>query len=95
MLRAMVVDPESTTTCTHLEHILRVQPSGSGCNDCMRTGDGWLQLRMCMECGYVGCCDSSKNRHALRHFRETAHPIARSVQPGEDWAWCYVDKLMV
>ena len=48
---------------------------------------------MCMQCGYVGCCDSSKNKHALAHFHVTQHPIARSIEPNEEWAWCYVDQL--
>ncbi len=89
----MVVDLESPTTCEHVAHIRIVQPSSEGCIDCSRSGDAWSQLRMCMECGYVGCCDSSRNKHAARHFRTTGHPIARSMQPGEEWAWCYIDKL--
>jgi len=93
MLRAIVVDFESPTTCAHVAHIRIVQPSSSTCMDCVRSGDSWLQLRMCTECGYVGCCDSSRNRHAVRHYRATGHPIARSIQPGEEWAWCYVDRL--
>jgi len=88
-----VGDSDIRTTCSHVDHIRNVPPSGSVCDDCARSGDAWLQLRMCMECGYVGCCDSSKNRHAIGHFRATQHPIARSIQPGEEWAWCYVDKL--
>jgi uncharacterized UBP type Zn finger protein len=48
---------------------------------------------MCMECGHVGCCDSSKNKHAIGHFRTTQHPIARSIQPGEEWGWCYIDQV--
>jgi uncharacterized UBP type Zn finger protein len=59
----------------------------------MRLGEAWARLLMCMECGHVGCCDSSKNRHATEHFRITEHPIARSIAPGEEWGWCYVDRL--
>jgi uncharacterized UBP type Zn finger protein len=80
-------------TCLHAEHVRSVRPLSSGCDDCLRAGDTWLQLRMCMECGYVGCCDSSTNRHAIRHFRATQHPIARSLESGEEWAWCYIDQL--
>jgi uncharacterized UBP type Zn finger protein len=93
MLVSMVVNSPAATTCSHIGDIHIVQPSSSGCCDCMRLGESWLQLRMCMACGYVGCCDSSKNKHAVRHFRSTGHPIARSVEPGEEWAWCYVDQL--
>lgn len=91
--RAMA-DSEGIKTCPHVERIRwSVRPSGTGCEGCAQTGHSWLQLRMCMECGYVGCCDSSENKHALGHFRREQHPIARSMQPGEEWAWCYIDKL--
>ncbi len=84
---------QTSRTCSHIAHVRAVRPSGAGCNDCVRLGDTWQQLRMCMECGYVGCCDASANKHAVKHFRATGHPIARSVEPGEEWAWCYIDKL--
>src|SRR5689334_17346650 len=88
-----MVMPKTPMTCSHVERIRNVKPSGPGCDDCVRLGDTSLQLRMCMECGYVGCGDSSKNRHAIAHFRATQHPIARSIEPGEEWAWCYIDQL--
>ena len=59
----------------------------------MVRGDTWVHLRMCLSCGYVGCCDSSKNRHATRHFHTSQHAIMRSMEPGETWVWCYVDEL--
>ena len=80
--------------CTHLDHIHNVKPSAQGCEDCLKTGDVWVHLRECLECGHVGCCDSSKNKHASKHYRQTGHPIVRSFQPGEDWKWCFVDELM-
>jgi len=89
----MVGQPDIPMTCLHVDAIRNVQPSAAGCDDCVNLGDVWLQLWMCMECGYVGCCDSSKNKHAIGHYRATEHPIARSIEPGEEWAWCYVDKL--
>jgi uncharacterized UBP type Zn finger protein len=64
-----------------------------GCEECLKTGDHWRHLRMCMTCGQIGCCDSSPNRHASRHARSAGHPIVRSVEPDEDWSWCYVDKV--
>ena len=79
--------------CSHVAHIRVVQPNGAGCDECLRMGETSEQLRMCMECGHVGCGDSSKNQHAIKHFRATKHPIARSVEPGEEWAWCYIDQL--
>jgi uncharacterized UBP type Zn finger protein len=89
-----IVNPsEKPMTCSHVSHIRDVEPSGSGCEECVRLGDAWMQLRTCMECGHVGCGDSSKNKHAVKHFRTTQHPIARSIEPGEEWAWCYIDQL--
>jgi uncharacterized UBP type Zn finger protein len=58
-------------------------------------GDGWVNLRLCLSCGYVGCCDDSKNRHATAHFEESRHPIIQSFEPGEDWRWCYIDQALV
>jgi uncharacterized UBP type Zn finger protein len=82
--------------CKHVSQISRnVTPSAQGCTDCLRLGDAWVDLRLCMSCGYVGCCDSSKNKHAHKHFHATQHPIIRSFQPGEDWLWCYVDEVFV
>ena len=65
-----------------------------GCEECLTIGDPWVHLRLCLTCGHVGCCDSSKNKHATTHFHETKHPVMRSFQPGEQWLWCYVDKVM-
>ena len=80
--------------CSHLDQI-KVEPPESveGCGECMKVGDEWVHLRMCMSCGQVGCCDSSPNRHASKHAGETGHPIIRSVQPGEDWCWCFEDEV--
>ncbi|AKF09050.1 putative Glutathione-regulated potassium-efflux system protein KefB [Sandaracinus amylolyticus] len=67
----------------------------AGCEECLAMGDTWVHLRRCRTCGHVGCCDSSKNRHATKHFRETGHPIISSAEPGETWSYCYVDDLML
>ena len=82
-------------SCTHLAQIAPVTASSRGCEECLRLGDRWVHLRLCLSCGHVGCCDSSKNRHATAHFWSTSHPIARSFEPGEDWRWCYVDEVVV
>jgi monovalent cation/hydrogen antiporter len=81
--------------CDHLESIPVFDPEGTvaGCPECIRIGSRWVSLRMCLSCGTVGCCDSSPHRHATAHFRATAHPVMRSVEPGEDWRWCYVHHL--
>jgi len=82
-----------TTTCTHLNTIHDVPPSGPGCVECLATGGQWVHLRMCQTCGHIGCCDSSPSRHATAHFAETGHQLVRSFEPGEDWYWCYVDAV--
>jgi hypothetical protein len=83
------------TTCTHLDHvrITRLPESVHGCEDCLRIGDPWLHLRICLECGHVGCCDDSPNRHATAHAHGSGHAIIRSLEPGEEWSWCYLDEL--
>jgi uncharacterized UBP type Zn finger protein len=82
-------------TCSHLDQITNPSPNTIGCEECLKMGDSWVHLRLCEICGHVGCCDSSKNRHATKHFRKTQHPIMRSLEPGEDWGWCYVDEVML
>jgi uncharacterized UBP type Zn finger protein len=79
--------------CTHVQSIRNVRPRTPGCEECLRIGQGWVHLRLCLSCGHVGCCDSSPGRHATRHFQATGHPMIRSLEPGESWAWCYVDHV--
>jgi len=81
------------TDCSHLDQIRDVTPSSDGCEDCLRIGGSWVHLRMCLACGHSGCCDSSPNRHASGHATASAHPIIRSLEPGEDWIWCFVDEV--
>jgi uncharacterized UBP type Zn finger protein len=83
------------TRCAHLEQVLEVTPSAEGCEDCLKKGDTWVHLRLCETCGHVGCCDSSPNRHATKHFRQTKHPVIKSFEPGEAWGYCYADDLFV
>jgi uncharacterized UBP type Zn finger protein len=79
--------------CTHLDQIRDVEPNSRGCEECLRMGDTWVHLRLCLTCGHVGCCDSSKNKHATKHFHREKHPLVQSLEPGEDWIWCYVDQV--
>ena len=79
--------------CSHLGFVKTAEPNTDGCEECLQLGDTWVHLRLCRTCGHVGCCDDSKNKHASRHFRETNHPIVTSIEPGEDWSWCYVDRI--
>jgi len=66
-----------------------VPPSGAGCVECEAENSWWLHLRRCAECGHIGCCDDSINKHAAAHYRETGHTIIQSFEPGEDWFWDY------
>ena len=85
----------SAPTCTHLDtvKITELPESVDGCEECLEYGGAWLHLRICLECGHVGCCDSSKNKHATKHFHRSKHPLIRSIEPGEAWVWCYVDEI--
>lgn len=81
-------------SCTHLDQIKDVNPTTpKGCQECLESGDEWVHLRLCMECGHVGCCDNSKNKHSTEHFHATQHPIIQSFEPDEDWMYCYVDEV--
>lgn len=79
--------------CTHIDQIRAVTPSGQGCQECLEAGDSWTDLRLCLTCGHVGCCDSSPNRHASAHAADSGHPIVESFEPGEGWRWCYLDRV--
>jgi uncharacterized UBP type Zn finger protein len=80
--------------CTHLDHDKNAKPrTPQGCEECLKIGAAWVHLRLCLECGHVGCCDSSPNKHATKHFHATKHPVIRSFQPGENWKWCYIDEV--
>jgi uncharacterized UBP type Zn finger protein len=84
-----------TSKCTHLGQITSVSPSTAGCEECLAISGSWVHLRLCMSCGHVGCCDSSSNRHATRHYRDSGHPIVASLEPAENWWWCYPDQLVL
>ena len=81
--------------CNHLDQIQEVKPRTEGCGGCEKAGDKWVELRMCLTCSHIGCCDSSKNKHATKHFQETKHAIIKSFEKGQDWKWCYVDEGMI
>ncbi len=82
--------------CSHLDQVREVEArTPEGCEECLRSGDTWVHLRVCLTCGHVGCCDSSPNRHATKHYHASGHPIASSYEPGETWAWCFVDEMEV
>jgi len=81
--------------CSHLDQVkvLELPDSVAGCEECLATGGAWLHLRICLSCGHVGCCDDSPGRHATAHAQASGHPIIRSIEPGEDWSWCFLDEI--
>jgi uncharacterized UBP type Zn finger protein len=81
--------------CGHLDQVMVTPPepgSTPGCEDCLREGTQWVHLRACLTCGHIGCCDNSPRRHATAHFNAESHPLIASIEPGEEWSWCYVDE---
>lgn len=82
--------------CEHLRSAPKIVQARTpeGCEECLRDGTRWVHLRLCLSCGHVGCCDSSPQKHATKHYSETGHPVMRSIEPGEAWRWCYVDDLL-
>jgi predicted ester cyclase len=77
--------------CGHLQNIKVSETSEDSCQQCVAQGDVWPALRMCLICGFVGCCDTSKNKHMKQHYEETSHGIFRSIRLDEGWGWCYDD----
>jgi uncharacterized UBP type Zn finger protein len=86
----------TSTPCTHLDQIeitdFPTRAEVPGCEDCLATGGRWLHLRICLTCGKIGCCDDSPNRHASKHARGDHHPLIRSIEPDEEWVWCFEDE---
>ena len=83
----------SAAPCNHFANLVGKEPrTPEGCEECLKAGAKWVHLRLCLECGHVGCCDNSPGKHATRHYHATKHPVIRSFEPGEDWGWCFVDK---
>lgn len=81
--------------CEHIAQSTKRAPQRvEGCEDCLKIGGTWVHLRVCLECGHVGCCDSSPNKHATAHYHATSHPVIQSAEPGESWRWCYIDEVI-
>jgi uncharacterized UBP type Zn finger protein len=99
--RKKVIPPEgalmSTVTCSHLTAVAGREGAPArtpdGCEECLAAGTTWVSLRRCLECGHIGCCDSSPGRHATGHYEATSHPVIQSFEPGQAWRWCYPDTL--
>ncbi|HTI45355.1 MAG TPA: UBP-type zinc finger domain-containing protein [Casimicrobiaceae bacterium] len=82
--------PGTSDRCEHFDSIRDVAPVTDGCQECLALGEPWTQLRICLTCGHVGCCEDSPHAHALQHYNETGHPMISSLERGESWGWCYV-----
>ncbi|MGH2807569.1 MAG: UBP-type zinc finger domain-containing protein [Actinomycetota bacterium] len=86
----------SVEICDHLSNAHAKEPNTrDGCEECLKIGSGWVHLRVCLECGKVGCCDNSPNKHATAHFHETHHPLVQSLEPNEEWVYCYEDDMAI
>ena len=82
--------------CIHIQEANQnIKGNTKGCEECEKIGDQWVHLRLCLTCGHVGCCDSSKNKHATKHFHHSHHPVIKSHEPGENWQWCFVDETFI
>ncbi|MFF9338364.1 MULTISPECIES: UBP-type zinc finger domain-containing protein [unclassified Streptomyces] len=83
--------------CPHVAEMPRPEPAPlhETCPECLADGTNPVQLRLCLTCGHVGCCDSSQGRHATGHFDATGHPVMRTFEPGEAWRWCFLDEALV
>lgn len=83
-------------TCEHLRAVTTPKEAKAyECEECVKTGDTWVHLRTCQECGITLCCDSSQNKHATAHFHSHGHPVVQSAEPGENWLYCYEDELFI
>ena len=83
------------TRCTHVDSIAvtELPESVDGCVECLRDGGVWLHLRICLNCGFVGCCDDSPAKHMSKHAAAEQHPLIRSLEPGENWCYCFIDDI--
>jgi uncharacterized UBP type Zn finger protein len=94
-LRVLVARLRHRRMCTHLDQVRDVRPRTEGCEECLASGMRWVHLRLCLTCGHVGCCLASEGKHSLAHFDRTGHAIIRSLEPGEDWRYCWEDWLQL
>lgn len=82
--------------CQHMRSVPMPEPEArtQGCEECLAIGQSWVHLRKCLDCGHVGCCDSSIGKHATKHAKESGHACVRSLEPGEEWRYCYLDETV-
>ena len=89
--------PSDNDSCEHIQNANQDidAKTPNGCEECLQMGSKWVHLRLCLDCGHVGCCDSSPNKHSTKHYHHTKHPVIKSYQPGENWQWCFIDEVLV
>jgi hypothetical protein len=82
----------TASACAHIGAVIEVRHAQRHvCEECIKTGDKWVHLRTCQQCGATLCCDSSPNRHATQHAHASKHPVIASAEDGERWLYCYPD----
>jgi hypothetical protein len=81
------------STCSHADEVRDVTPSARGCEECLKSGSYGCTCGCAADAAYVGCCDSSPNRHATKHFHDTGHPVIEGYDPPEGWGWCYIHEI--
>ena len=95
IINMIASDHDDNKPCTHADGLDEdIQPRTQGCEECKKEGTHWVALRLCLECGHVGCCDSSIGLHGTKHYRETGHPVIMAL-PDKSWKWCYADKAYI
>ena len=70
-----------------------VKPSVNGC-EVVEDRQHVVHLWMCLECGHVGCCDSSLHKHATKHFHKTEHDVG-SILSRVRAAGVHIDEMEV
>ena len=96
LIESMSNQDQQDVQCEHISDVdLDKKGNTKGCEECEKTGSTWVHLRLCLTCGHVGCCDSSRNKHGSKHFKSTMHPLIKSYEPGESWKWCFLDETFI
>ena len=94
IMRRMWTGQFRAKPCDHLDQVQVHTPGTKDCEACVALGDTWPATRMCLVCGFIGCCDGSKNKHMKKHFEETGHPVIGPSKAGRNWVWCYIDQAL-
>jgi len=76
--------------CSHWDPSF-LETDKRGCEEC----DATQELRLCVTCGHVGCCESQL-AHGTKHWEVTGHPntVPMGAAPFR-WRWCYADDMYV